>query len=149
MNRYSANHHDLPLIPFLDQRKIIISTSKSSQLYCCLAHKRRRWLGKIALLWRVVSLMGKETDEHRTSNVQHRTSNECILSVFLRFRQAITSFVICNSAFDFLLSSDHVFSVIRCLIQAIEAASLMIKKSCYFGVVSYEGLGRKTPRPLT
>jgi hypothetical protein len=27
------------------------------------------------------SMIEKETDEHRTSNVQHPTSNECILSV--------------------------------------------------------------------
>ena len=29
-------------------------------------------------------------------------------------------------------------SAVRCLIQAIEAGSLIIKKTCQFGVVSYE-----------
>ena len=33
------------------------------------------------LAWKTASLIKKETNEHRTSNVQHRTSNECSLSV--------------------------------------------------------------------
>ena len=59
-----------------------------------------------------VGLIEKETDEHRTSNVQHRTSNECILSVIKKIsrslllvgvaaptpRRAIPSFVIRYSA---------------------------------------------------
>ena len=63
-----------------------------------------------------VSLIGKETDEHRTSNVQHRTPNECILSILKKIsrslrlvgvltptpRRAIPSFVICHLSFDIL-----------------------------------------------
>jgi len=30
---------------------------------------------------KTAGLIEKETDERRTSNIQHRTSNECILSV--------------------------------------------------------------------
>jgi hypothetical protein len=30
---------------------------------------------------KTAGLIEKETDEHRTSNIQHRTSNECILSI--------------------------------------------------------------------
>ena len=37
-------------------------------------------------------------------------------------------------------SFDIRYSAVRCLIQAIEAASLIIKKPCHFGVVSYEVL---------
>jgi hypothetical protein len=45
------------------------------------ADQRHRWPEKFTRLGRAASLIEKETDERRTSNVQHRTSNECILSV--------------------------------------------------------------------
>ena len=48
------------------------------------------------------SLIEKETDERRSSNVQHRTSNECILSVLKRFREAIPHFEIRYSLFEIL-----------------------------------------------
>jgi hypothetical protein len=35
---------------------------------------------------KTVSQIEKETDERRTLNVQHRTSNECILSVLKKMR---------------------------------------------------------------
>jgi hypothetical protein len=47
----------------------------------------------------VYSLIEKETDEHRTLNVQHRTLNDCIPSVLKRFREAIDYFVIRQSSF--------------------------------------------------
>ncbi len=37
-----------------------------------------------------------------------------------------------------ILRFDIRYSAVRCLIQEIEAASLIIKKPCHFGVVSYE-----------
>jgi hypothetical protein len=72
----------------------------------------------------------KETNELPTSNFQHRTSNECILSVFKKISRSDSilrhlSFVIR-------------YSVVRCLIQAIVTGSLIIKKPCHFGVVSYK-----------
>jgi hypothetical protein len=33
------------------------------------------------------SLIAKKINEHRTSNVQHRTSNECILSIVINAKQ--------------------------------------------------------------
>jgi len=41
-----------------------------------------RWPEKTA------RLIGKETDERRTSNVQHRTSNKCILSVLKKISRS-------------------------------------------------------------
>jgi hypothetical protein len=32
------------------------------------------------------------------------------------------------------------YSAVRCFIQVIEVGSLIIKKTCHFGVVSYKGL---------
>ena len=37
-----------------------------------------------------------------------------------------------------ILRFDIRYSAVRCLIQAIEAGNLFIKKPCHFGVVSYE-----------
>jgi hypothetical protein len=37
-----------------------------------------------ALAAAAISLIEKETNEHRTSNVQHRTPNECILSILIK-----------------------------------------------------------------
>ena len=37
-----------------------------------------------------------------------------------------------------ILRFDIRYSAVRCLIQAIEVASLTINKSCHFGVVSYK-----------
>jgi hypothetical protein len=82
-------------------------------------------------------LIEKETDERRTSNVQHRTSNECILSVLKRFREAIPSFEIRYSIFCGSLFSP-----------AAKAASLIIKKPCHFGVVSYERSRWPEKRPV-
>jgi len=53
-------------------------------------------------------LIGKETNEHPTSNVQHRTSNECILSVLKkdfakRFHPSslvLRHSIFCGSIFD-------------------------------------------------
>ena len=58
--------------------------------------------------------------EHRTPNIERRMNVFCLFKK--RFREAIPSFVIRYSA-------------VRCLIQATEAASLIIKKPCHFGVV--------------
>jgi hypothetical protein len=48
---------------------------------------------------RASSLVGKETDERRTSNVQHRTSNNVFCPFKKRFSEAIPSFVIRQSSF--------------------------------------------------
>jgi hypothetical protein len=72
----------------------------------------------------------KETDERRTSNVQHRTSNECILSILKkdlakRFHPSkfnIRYSIFCGSLFRL----------------AAKVASLVIEKPCHFGVVSYK-----------
>ena len=41
-----------------------------------------------------------------------------------------------------ILRFDIRYSAVRCLIQAIEATSQIIKKPCHFGVVSYKCLNR-------
>ena len=47
-----------------------------------------------------------------------------------------------------ILRFDIRYSAVRCLIQAIEAASLIIKKPCHFGVVSYERRRWLEKRPI-
>jgi hypothetical protein len=59
-------------------------------------------------------LIEKETDEHRTSNVQHRTSNEYILTALKRLSEAIPSFdigysIFCGSPVRFLTASSYRF----------------------------------------
>jgi hypothetical protein len=44
------------------------------------------------------SLIGKETDERRTLNVQHRTSNECILSILKKISRSDS--ILRHSSFD-------------------------------------------------
>ena len=51
---------------------------------------------------KAAGLIEKETNEHRTLNVQHRTSNECILSIIKRLRTALPSFEIRYSLSDIL-----------------------------------------------
>ena len=46
-----------------------------------VSYKRRLWP-------RASSLIGIETDERRTSNVEHRTSNKCILSVLKKISRS-------------------------------------------------------------
>ena len=52
-----------------------------------------------------------------------------------------------NPPFD-ILRFDIRYSAVRCLIQAIEAASLIIKKPCHFGVVSYKDSGVEPRKSL-
>ncbi len=47
---------------------------------------------------KTASLIERETDEHRTSNVQHRTSNECILSILRMTERA--DFAIVAEGYD-------------------------------------------------
>ena len=59
-------------------------------------------------------------------------SKECILSILKRLSEAKPSFEI--------LRFDIRYSAVRCLIQPIEAASLIIKIPCHSGVVAHEYL---------
>jgi hypothetical protein len=85
-----------------------------------------RWPKKTA------SLIGKETNERPTSNFQHRTSNECILSVLIKISRSDS--ILRHSSFVIR------YSAVRCLIQAIETGSLITMKLCHLGVVSYEDM---------
>ena len=67
------------------------------------------------------------------SNNEYRMSKECILSILKRLSEAKPSFEI--------LRFDIRYSAVRYLIQAIEAASLIIKKTRHFGRVSYKVSG--------
>ena len=83
-------------------------------------------------------------------NVEHRTSNECILSIIKRQRTALPSFEIRYSIFDTAESFDPesldpeltteglVAGCGSLFNPAAEAARLIIKKPCHFGVVSYK-----------
>jgi hypothetical protein len=69
-------------------------------------------------------------------NIEYRISNvEGMYSIYFikRLSAAKPSFEI--------LRFDIRYSAVRCLIQAIEVASLIINKPCHFGVVSYKRFG--------
>jgi hypothetical protein len=69
------------------------------------------------------------------ANIEYRIMNvECRRDVFCLFKKRLSA---AKPPFD-ILRFDIRYSAVRCLIQAIEAASLIIKKPCHFGVVSYE-----------
>ena len=67
-------------------------------------------------------------------------SKECILSILKRLSEAKPSFKI--------LRFDIRYFAVRCLIQAVEAASLIIRKPCRFDVVSHE-VSAQTPATTT
>jgi hypothetical protein len=57
---------------------------------------------------KTAGLIEKETDERRTSNVQHRTSNECILSVLKKISRSDSiprHSLFCGSLFYFRVVS--------------------------------------------
>ena len=72
-------------------------------------------------------LSNGQSDRKKTD--EHRTSNECILSVLKKISRSDS--ILRHSIID------NRYSAVRCFIQAIEAASLIIKKPCHFGLVSY------------
>ena len=78
---------------------------------------------------KTAGLIEKETLKKRISNVEGMYSNYDIK----RLSAAKPSFII--------LRFDIRYSAVRCLSQAIEASNLITKKSCHFGVVSYEVSG--------
>jgi hypothetical protein len=63
--------------------------------------------------------------EYRIMNIECRILKEGILSIFINYKAERSDSTLRHSA-------------VRCLIQANEAGSLIIKKWCHFGVVTYE-----------
>jgi len=94
-----------------------------------VSHERRRWPEKTA------SLIEKETNEHRTSN-------ECILSVLKKISRS-DSFLR-HSLFDIRYSAVR-FSA---RLSAAKATGLITKKSCHFGVASYKRSSGRLPSPI-
>ena len=67
------------------------------------------------------------------ANIEYRIMNvECRRDVFCLFKKRLSA---AKPSFD-ILRFDIRYSAVRCLIQAIETASLIIKKPYHFGVVS-------------
>jgi hypothetical protein len=96
---------------------------------------------------KAICLIEEETDERRTSNVQHPTSNKFILSVLKKIsRHAAQAPALRERSHP--SKFDIRYSAVRCLIQAIAAASLITKKTCHFGVVSHERRRWPEKRPV-
>jgi hypothetical protein len=65
-------------------------------------------------------------------------SKECILSILKRLSKAKPSFEILRFDIRYSTRLSSSQAAVRCLIQAIKAASLIIEKPCHFGEVSYK-----------
>jgi hypothetical protein len=75
--------------------------------------------------------------EHRTSNIERRMNVFCLFQK--RFRDTRRKRLRCASDSIVRHSSSVIrYFAVRCLIRVIQAARLIIKKPCHFGMVSYE-----------
>jgi hypothetical protein len=90
----------------------------------CFRFKLSSFTRAPPLARKAASLIEKETDERPTSNVQHRTSNKCILSVLKKISRSDSN--LRHSSFVIR------YPAVRCLIQAIVAGSLIIRKTVPF-----------------
>jgi hypothetical protein len=82
------------------------------------------------------TLRSLSKSEYRISNHEYRMSKECILPIFIKIYKRLSE---AKPPFD-ILRFDIRYSAVRCSARppAARAASLIIKKPCHFGVVSYE-----------
>jgi hypothetical protein len=92
---------------------------------------------------KTAGLIEKETLKKRISNNEYRMLNvEGMYSIFFNKEMERSDSILRNSLFVIR------YSAVRCLIQAIAAASLITKKTCHFGLVSYERRRWPEKRPV-